>query len=444
MKHASQSGLGSLFLAAGAGALLMYLLDPDQGRRRSAQARDRLARLARRGSGAGTTGARDLGNRAGGLFAQLRSRLREGLGREQVADDLIVERVRAQLGHLVSHPRAIDVSVHDGQVTLRGAVLMREEDSLVRGVEAVRGVRGVQSDLQVYQSEEGVSQLQGGREPAFAQALAESWSAEARLLALAAGGGTAVWGLRHGGFSGLLGSGAGIALALRALTDRPLARLIGSRGREGIDIEKSIVIAAPCEQVFAMWSNYENFPQFMSLVEEVRIIDDRHSHWVVKGPAGTRVEWDAEQTESSRPHRIAWRTEPGAPVQHAGSVQLEEVDGGTRATVRLSYNPPGGMLGHTVATLLGSNPKQELDADLVCMKTFIETGVPARRAAGGASAHGTAGVSAGSAAGGSGAGTSAAGSAAGSAASSATTSIGRPAGSERAQPGPGSGPGPNR
>jgi uncharacterized membrane protein len=381
MKRASQSGLGSLFLAAGAGALLMYLLDPDQGRQRSARSRERLARLARRGSGAGTAGVRDLGNRAGGLFAQLRGSMREALGRDQPDDELLVERVRAQLGRLVSHPRAIEVTVQDGEVTLRGAVLMSEEDTLVRGVEAVRGVRAVASDLQIHQSAEGVPQLQGGREPAFAQAIQDSWSAEARLLALAAGGTGAAWGLRHGGVTGLIGSGAGIALALRALTDRPLARLAGRGGHNGIDIEKSIHIAAPCERVYDLWSNYENFPQFMSMVEEVRALDDRRSHWVVKGPAGTRIEWDAELTESDRPRLLAWRSEPGAPVQHVGSVHFEEMDGGTRATVRMSYYPPGGMLGHTVATLLRSNPKQELDADLMCMKTFIETGVPDRRAA---------------------------------------------------------------
>ena len=381
MKRASQSGLGSLFLAASAGALLMYLLDPDQGRQRSARSRDRLARLARRGSGAGTAGVRDLGNRAGGLFAQLRASLRDAMGRDLPDDELLAERVRAQLGRLISHPRAIDVTASDGQVTLRGAVLMSEEDALLRGVESVRGVRGVASDLEIYPSAEGVPQLQGGRDPAFAQAIQESWSAEARLLALAAGGPGTVWGLSHGRIMGLLGSGAGIALALRALTDRPLARLAGRGGHTGIDIEKSIHIAAPCERVYDLWSNYENFPHFMSMVEEVRALNDRRSHWVVKGPAGTRIEWDAELTESDRPRLLAWRSEPGAPVQHVGSVRFEAQDGGTRATVRMSYYPPGGMLGHTVATLLGSNPKQELDADLICMKTFIETGVPDRRAA---------------------------------------------------------------
>ena len=381
MKQASQSGLGSLFLAAGAGALLMYLLDPEQGRQRTARSRDKLARLARRGSGAGTAGVRDMGNRAGGLFAQVRGALREAMGRDRPHDELLAERVRSQLGRLSSHPRAVDVTVNDGHVTLRGAVLMSDEDALVRGVQAVRGVRGVESDLQIYQSAEGVPQLQGGREPAFAQALQDSWSAEARLLALAAGGTGAVWGLRHGGVSGLIGSGAGIALALRALTDRPLARLVGRSGRDGIEVEKSIHIDAPCEQVFDLWSNYENFPHFMSMVEEVRALDDRRSHWVVKGPVGTRIEWDAELTESVRPELLAWRSEPGAPVQHVGSVRFEEMDGGTRATVRMSYHPPGGLVGHAVATILGSNPKQDLDADLACMKAFVETGVPARGAA---------------------------------------------------------------
>jgi uncharacterized membrane protein len=81
------------------------------------------------------------------------------------------------------------------------------------------------------------------------------------------------------------------------------------------------------------------------------------------------------------PEHIAWRSEPGSPVQHAGSVRFDEQAGGTRVTVRLSYHPPAGALGHTVASLLGCDPKHDLDADLMRMKSFIETGVAPHDAA---------------------------------------------------------------
>jgi uncharacterized membrane protein len=77
---------------------------------------------------------------------------------------------------------------------------------------------------------------------------------------------------------------------------------------------------------------------------------------------------------------LSWRTEPGSLVQHAGSVQFETAGGGTRVTVRMTYNAAGGV-GHAIATLLGSDPRQQMDDDLARMKVFIETGIAPRDAA---------------------------------------------------------------
>ena len=93
-------------------------------------------------------------------------------------------------------------------------------------------------------------------------------------------------------------------------------------------------------------------------------------------PERGRLQWIASLTESIRPSVLAWKTDPGAAVEHSGLVRFEPADnGGTRVHVRLSYNPPAGMLGHGVAVLLGTDPKQELDDDLMLMKSFIETGI---------------------------------------------------------------------
>jgi hypothetical protein len=42
--------------------------------------------------------------------------------------------------------------------------------------------------------------------------------------------------------------------------------------------------------------------------------------------------------------------------------------------VRLCYLPPGGAFGHAVASIFGADPKAEMDADLLRLKTVIETG----------------------------------------------------------------------
>ncbi len=40
----------------------------------------------------------------------------------------------------------------------------------------------------------------------------------------------------------------------------------------------------------------------------------------------------------------------------------------------MSYNPPAGAVGHTVAALLGADPKREMDDDLARFKSLIERG----------------------------------------------------------------------
>lgn len=96
----------------------------------------------------------------------------------------------------------------------------------------------------------------------------------------------------------------------------------------------------------------------------------------MSGPAGVPVEWDAEITERIPNKTIAWKTVPGATVEHAGIVRFDpNPDGTTRVEIRMSYNPPAGAIGHVVASLFGADPKSEMDADLARMKTLIETGI---------------------------------------------------------------------
>jgi uncharacterized membrane protein len=170
----------------------------------------------------------------------------------------------------------------------------------------------------------------------------------------------------------------GLALAVRGSGGggSVLSNLLGSGSASGrsIDLEKSIRIDAAPDEVYEMWSNYENFPRFMSHVVEVRDMGRRRSHWVVQGPAGTQFEFDSMLTEQTKNRRLAWRSEPGAQIPNSGSVEFEPYRGGTRVTVRFSYSPPAGALGHGLASLLGSDPKRQMDDDLARMKHFIERG----------------------------------------------------------------------
>jgi uncharacterized membrane protein len=141
-------------------------------------------------------------------------------------------------------------------------------------------------------------------------------------------------------------------------------------------------INASVDQVFSSFANYRNFPRFMSHLEEVRDLGSGRSHWVAKGPAGVRVSWDAEVTEMVPNKVIAWKSSPGSRVENAGIVHFEPTSNGrTRVSIRMSYNPPAGSIGHGVAWLLGADLKQEMDQDLNRLKRILE-GIPARAGGG--------------------------------------------------------------
>lgn len=135
----------TLLAGIGIGAALMYFLDPDRGTRRRNIAADRALSAARSLGDAMRDRAVDTRNRAGGAVAELRGRLRE----DEVTDEVLVQRVRAELGHQVERMRPIEVVAEQGAVTLRGEAPADDVAKIVATVQAVRGVQRVENQLQV-------------------------------------------------------------------------------------------------------------------------------------------------------------------------------------------------------------------------------------------------------------------------------------------------------
>ena len=139
-------------------------------------------------------------------------------------------------------------------------------------------------------------------------------------------------------------------------------------------VHETIEVEAPVDDIFSYWSNFENFSNFMSNVEEVRMSAQDTSHWRVKGPLGKSVEFDAKTTEMDPNRGIGWNTVDGE-VMTSGEVRFEErAPGRTRVVVTMNYaDPPGGAVGETVANIL-SNPEQNLKEDLQNFARIVERG----------------------------------------------------------------------
>ncbi len=370
-------------LAAGIGAGLMYLYDPQNGRRRRALLRDQLNHAQRLARDAGRVTARDLSARSAGLVAQVTRRLNGGQG--EPSDGALTDRVRAKLGRVVSHPHAVHVTALAGRVTVSGPILAAEAPRLLATVRSVPGVHEVDDQLQLHDEAGNISALQGGvpRNGHRFELLQDNWSPTARLLTGSAGLSLLGSALRAHGPLALVRALVGGGLLLRAATNRQLASLagVGSHCRD-IEVQKTITIRAPIAQVFEFWTHIRNFPSFMSRVRDVRELDDSRSYWRVAGPAGLPVEWTAEITRLVPEELIEWRCDDRASIQHCGRVRFErEGAGSTRVHVQLRYFPPAGSVGHLVASLFGADPKSGLDADLMRMKSMLETGHPPHDAA---------------------------------------------------------------
>jgi uncharacterized membrane protein len=205
-----------------------------------------------------------------------------------------------------------------------------------------------------------------------------SVSAGAGLLAAAAlglsGRRPMVWtglGLVARGLGGVCPVNA--ALGRDRYRDYPELALAGPRG---IRVNESIVIDRPAPQLFTFWRDLRNLPHVVSHVERIDVLDDRRSHWVLRGPAGIRVSWDAEILNEVPSELIAWRSLPGSDVASAGSVRFQPTADGaaTEVRVKMQYEPPGGKLGASIAWLAGQGPAALLREDLQRFKQLLENG----------------------------------------------------------------------
>lgn len=151
-------------------------------------------------------------------------------------------------------------------------------------------------------------------------------------------------------------------------------------GSAGVNVDESVTINRPIEELYRFWRNLENLPRFMQHLESVERITDTLSRWRAHGPAGTTVEWNAEIINEVPNQVIGWRSIEDSDVVSAGSVNFDDAGAGrgTTVRVRLQYSPPGGKAGAAFAKLFGRDAATEIREDLRRFKQLVESGEIAR------------------------------------------------------------------
>ena len=132
-------------------------------------------------------------------------------------------------------------------------------------------------------------------------------------------------------------------------------------------VEKSIDVHVLVRTAYNQWTQFEEFPQFMQGVEEVRQLDDKRLHWRAS-IGGKTEEWDAEITEQVPDMRVAWTNTTGA--RNAGVVTFHRLDDTTtRVMLQLDYDPEGVV--ENVGDALGFVSRR-VEGDLERFKEFVE------------------------------------------------------------------------
>ena len=208
-----------------------------------------------------------------------------------------------------------------------------------------------------------------------------------RIVSVVAGASLMVFAATRRSATALAAVAAGAGLIARGVTGRSAvyrAAHIDTRdqdtrrvlaGTGGILVTQTVLITRQVHDVYAYWRDLRNLPRFMSHLEEVTPLSGVTSHWIARGPAGKRIEWDAEIINEVEDKVIGWRSLPGSDVISAGSVNFRERRGwGTELTIKLQYEHANGRPAAWLAWVMGADPAGTIREDLRRMKAHLEAG----------------------------------------------------------------------
>jgi len=132
-------------------------------------------------------------------------------------------------------------------------------------------------------------------------------------------------------------------------------------------VEESIEVSLPVSTVYNQWTQFEDFPQFMSGVTSVTQLSDDRLEWVAE-IAGVRRRWEAKILEQVPERKIAWAATEGAT--NAGAVTFQDLGGRTLIHLSLEYEPEG--LVEKVGDKLNV-VENRAKGDLERFKNFVES-----------------------------------------------------------------------
>lgn len=176
-----------------------------------------------------------------------------------------------------------------------------------------------------------------------------------RLLSTVSGSALALSGLSRRGWSGALRAVLGGVLLYRGITGHsfmykalhinraehpfPSVNITSIPDREGFRVQRTLTIRRTPQDLYAFWHDVENTPRYIPLIQSVRKIDEKRSHWIATSPMGQRVEWDVEATQDHPGRLIAWQVSGKAMLGEGGRISFREAprQRGTIVTLEVDF-----------------------------------------------------------------------------------------------------------
>ena len=202
------------------------------------------------------------------------------------------------------------------------------------------------------------------------------------------GGALMLAGLRRGSLNGGLMALAGGDLIFHSLTGRHLHQALGlgtasptqQRGTsspvDAAEVSRTLTIGKSADELYRLWRAPATLDRVMGHVGHVTTESPDASHWVVHGPLGQTWEWDTRVVEDRPAERIRWESLPGAAIPNQGEVRFRPgpPGWGTEVSLRVSFDPPGGVLGDAALKIAGPAPRLFFGQALHRFKSLAETG----------------------------------------------------------------------
>lgn len=156
-----------------------------------------------------------------------------------------------------------------------------------------------------------------------------------------------------------------------------LSRTLGGFGRrDRTTVSRSITVGKPADECYDTWRDPDQLSRVMGHFAEITAADDDGIRWTVDGPGEREFSWETRIVEDVPGEYVRWETPPNAVLAGEGSVRFQQAPGdrGTRVTLSMRIDPPGGAVGNAVLTRLDAAPAALAGRALRRFKRLAESG----------------------------------------------------------------------